>query len=95
MPPAASVGRLQRTRRPVHCLNCSVTSDTSVDGRAGARKELKKPHLHLGVDCPSGGTPVADAGSAGVGPRRLESKLKPIEIIMACAAGRISIGEWS
>jgi hypothetical protein len=28
-------------------------------------------------------------------PARLESKLKPIEIIMACEAGRISIGEWS
>jgi hypothetical protein len=27
--------------------------------------------------------------------RSLESKLKPIEIIMACEAGRISIGEWS
>jgi len=25
----------------------------------------------------------------------LQSKLKPIEIIMACEAGRISIGEWS
>jgi hypothetical protein len=25
----------------------------------------------------------------------LESKRKPIEIIMACKAGRISIGEWS
>ena len=37
----------------------------------------------------------ADAGSAGVGSLRAESKLKPIEIIMACEAGRISIGEWS
>jgi len=37
----------------------------------------------------------ADAGSAGVGSARLESKLKPIEILMACQAGRISIGEWS
>jgi hypothetical protein len=38
---------------------------------------------------------AADAGSAGVGSLRLESRLKPIEVIMACEAGRISIGEWS
>jgi hypothetical protein len=31
----------------------------------------------------------------GVGSRRPELKLKPIENIMACEAGRISIGEWS
>jgi hypothetical protein len=31
-------------------------------------------------------------GSAGVGSLRQESKLKPIEIVMACEAGRISIG---
>jgi hypothetical protein len=40
-------------------------------------------------------TSAADAGSAGVGSLLLGSKLKPIEIIMACEAGRISIGEWS
>jgi hypothetical protein len=39
--------------------------------------------------------PAADAGSAGLGSLSVESKLKPIEIITACEASRISIGEWS
>jgi len=34
----------------------------------------------------------ADAGSAGVGRHRLNRNVRPIEIIMACEAGRISIG---
>jgi hypothetical protein len=38
---------------------------------------------------------MADAGSAGVGFPTVESMMKPIEIIMACEAGRISIGKWS
>jgi hypothetical protein len=38
---------------------------------------------------------AADGGSAGVGRNGSESKPKPIEIIMACEAGRISIDEWS
>jgi hypothetical protein len=37
----------------------------------------------------------ADAGSAGVGRYGRDRQLRPIEIIMACEAGRISIGEWS
>jgi hypothetical protein len=40
-------------------------------------------------------TAAADAGFAGIGRFRRGSKGKPIEIIMACEAGRISIGEWS
>jgi len=38
---------------------------------------------------------TADAGSAGVGRDGRDRNVRPIEIIMACAAGRISIGEWS
>jgi hypothetical protein len=37
----------------------------------------------------------ADAGSAGVGRYGADRNVRPIEIIMACEAGRISIGEWS
>jgi len=38
---------------------------------------------------------AADAGSAGVGRCGSDLNVKPVEIIMAFAAGRISIGEWS
>jgi hypothetical protein len=38
---------------------------------------------------------AADGGFAGVGRNGSGSKPKPIEIIMAFEAGRISIGEWS
>jgi len=38
---------------------------------------------------------AADAGSAGVGRCGRDRNVRPIEIIMACEAGRISIGEWS
>jgi hypothetical protein len=37
----------------------------------------------------------ANAGSAGVGRYVEDRDVKPIDIIMACEAGRISIGEWS
>jgi hypothetical protein len=60
-----------------------------------APKELKKPRAHFGPSRRGLNCGLGDAGSAGVGSLRLESRLKPIEIIMACAAGRISIGEWS
>jgi len=46
------------------------------------------------MGCPTS-RPVADAGSAGIGRYGRNRKLRPIEIIMTCAAGRISIGEWS
>jgi hypothetical protein len=36
---------------------------------------------------------AADAGSAGVGNHGQDRNEKPIEIIMACAAGRISVGD--
>jgi hypothetical protein len=38
---------------------------------------------------------AADAGSAGVGRYGQDRELRQIEIIIACAAGRISVGEWS
>jgi hypothetical protein len=38
---------------------------------------------------------AADVGSAGIGRYGSDRKVEPIEIIMACEAGRISIGEWS
>jgi hypothetical protein len=38
---------------------------------------------------------AADAGLPGIGRQRSDRNRKPIEIIMACAAGRISIGEWA
>jgi hypothetical protein len=37
----------------------------------------------------------ADAGLARFGRFGRDRNLKPIDIIMACEAGRISIGEWS
>jgi len=43
----------------------------------------------------SNGDLKTDAHSAGVGRHRLDRNVRPIEIIMACEAGRISIGEWS
>ncbi len=45
--------------------------------------------------CRSPGPVAADAGSAGVGRHGWDRNVRPIEIIMACEAGRISIGEWS
>jgi hypothetical protein len=38
---------------------------------------------------------AAEVGFAGVGRYGWDRNVKPLEIIMACEAGRISIGEWS
>ncbi len=38
---------------------------------------------------------AADAGSAGVGRSVEDRNVKPSEVIMACAAGRASLDEWS
>jgi hypothetical protein len=38
---------------------------------------------------------AAGAGYAGAGHHGRDRNEKPIEIIMACAASRISIGEWA
>jgi hypothetical protein len=54
-------------------------------GRYGPHRDSDFPPEHF----------AADAGSAGVGRFGLDQNVRPIEIIMACAAGRISIGEWS
>jgi len=43
-------------------------------------------------DADAGSAGIGGAGSAGVGRHRLNRNVRPIEIIMACEAGRISIG---
>jgi hypothetical protein len=37
---------------------------------------------------------AADAGFAGIARCGRDRNMKPIEVVMACEAGRTSIGEW-
>ena len=63
--------------------------------RSSGRRRLRGWGQVLHLVSPLRQTNAADAGSPGVGRYSLDRNVRPIEIIMACEAGRISIGEWS